>query len=272
MTVCAVGNSSLGWKKGGKFQPEESCYAKKSFEDLTKCVKNNQFTLNDTILSVSVHKKGVFKTEYPSWKSSMASTALGVCHTLVYKKLLSTTQYLHIGLKQGSAYEPSSYKIYLHDPTFFLHKSDNYFLPFVFLDKPKGENYKIVTSQNARMNRPGKFSCNQDPSYNFNKCVSNNLATQIGCMFPWAAEHTNKEFQICNTTEKVKTYWEFYNTMYLATQQSLEDLTGCLVPCRYNRYSLVGKPESFELINFTYIALSFASTDLTDIKEVLSSS
>ena len=230
MTVCAVGVNSLGWKNIW------ICPIKTSIEDLKECVENNQFTLNDTISSVLLGTdKEAFKQVHPSWKSSMATPAMGFCHTLVYKELLSGMEELLVVLKN----EQSSYKIYLHDPTFFLQKSDSYFIPFVLFKNPKGEKYKIVTSQNTRMNRPGRFSCIEDAGYNFNKCVSDNIATKLGCRFPWAAEQANEKFQICNTTEKVIEYWNIYNTMYRVTQEELEDLTGCQVPCRYDHYSLV---------------------------------
>ena len=260
MTVCAVGINSLGWKNIW------ICHNKISIEDLKECVKNNQFTLNDTISHVLLGTdKVAFKAVFPSWKSSMATPALGVCHTLVYKELMSGRDKLYVVLTN----ETSSFRIYLHDPTFFLQKSDSYFIPFVLLNNPKGEQYKIVTSQNTRMNRHGMFSCTEDTGYNFNQCVTDSLATKIGCRFLWPAEQTIEKFKVCNTTEKVNTYWNIYNTMYEVTQQELEDLTGCQVPCRYNHYSVVGMPALFEMINVTYITLSFASTDLTEIQEVL---
>ena len=233
-------------------------------EVLTECVKDNQFTLNDTIDTNVVKRGSIYQKENTHWKSGMATRVLGVCHTLVYKSLISSMDMLQIVLRE----EPSSYKIYLHDPNFFLQKSDSYFIPFVLLDNPKGEQYKIVTSQNTRMNRPGIFSCKEDTDYNFNKCVANSLATKLGCRFPWASDQTNRRFQICNTTEKVNEYWKTYDILYMATQQHLETQTGCQVPCRYNHYSVVGKPASFDIMNFTFISLSFASTDLTDIQEV----
>ena len=235
--------------------------------DLRQCVKNNTFSLNDTIADVNKWKSGTNCTKPVNtiWKSSMSTSLLGVCHTLVYKEALSSTDILWIKLEE----KPWKYKVYFHDPTFFLQKSDSYFIPFVFLSKLNGKEYRIVTSRNTRMNQPGKFECTKDTDYNFNKCVTNSLAIKLGCMFPWAAEKTNEKFQICNTTEKVKEYWITYDAMYMVTQQYLEKITGCQVPCRYHHYSVVGKPAQFEKMNMTYMSLSFASTDLTEIQEVL---
>ena len=258
VTVCAVGPGSLGWKKEG------NCHNKTSLEDLRDCVQNNHFTLNDTIAGVYIKSTNGAEPVTPIWKSSMATPLMGVCHTMVYKEPLSIMDGLDIVLGK----EPRSYKVFLHDSTFFLQKSDSYFIPFVFLNKPKGENYKIVTSRNTRMNRPGKFECNKGTDYNFNQCVTQSLAIKLGCTFPWAAEASTENIHICNTTEKLNAYWSVYNTMYLANQHSIFDLTGCKVPCGYNHYSVVGSPATFDMMNITYVSLSFASTDLTEIHEV----
>ena len=118
------------------------------------------------------------------------------------------------------------------------------------------------------MNRPGKFECNKDTDYNFNNCVTKSLATKLGCIFPWTGEVSTEKFHNCNTTEKVNKYLGVYDSMYMATQQYLLDLTGCKVPCSYNHYSVVGIPASFKTMNLTYMSLSYASTDLTEIQEV----
>ena len=243
-----------------------SCLNETSMENLRQCVKNNTFSLNDTIADVNKWKSGTNCTKPVNtiWKSSMSTSLLGVCHTLVYKEALSSTDILWIKLKE----KPWKYKVYFHDPTFFLQKSDSYFIPFVFLSKLNGKEYRIVTSRNTRMNQPGKFECTKDTDYNFNTCVTNSLATKLGCTFPWAAEVSTDKFHICNTTEKVYEYFSVYLNIYDETQQYILDLTGCKVPCGYNHYSEVGKPATFELINITHFGLSFASTDLTEIQEV----
>ena len=181
VTVCAVGPGGVGWKKEGI-----SCLNETSMENLRQCVKNNTFSLNDTIADVNKWKSGTNDTKpvYTIWKSSMSTSLLGVCHTLVYKEALSSTDILWIKLKE----KPWKYKVYFHDPTFFLQKSDSYFIPFMFLSKLNGKEYRIVTSRNTRMNQPGKFECTKDTNYNFNTCVTNSLATKLGCTFPWAAE------------------------------------------------------------------------------------
>ena len=258
VTVCAIGPGAEGWKKEG------DCHNKTSMADLRQCFKNNQFSLNETIAGVYQRNSHETKPVKAIWKSSMSTHFLGVCHTLVYEEALSSTDILLIGLRG----KPRNYMVYLHDPTFFLQKSDSYFIPFVFLSKPNGKQYKIVTSRNTRMNQPGENECNKDSDYNFNTCVTNSLATKLGCTFPWATELSTENFQICNTTEKVYEYFGVYLNMYDDTQQYILDLTGCQVPYSYNHYSVVGKPITFEMINIIYFSLSFASTDLTEIQEV----
>ena len=77
------------------------------------------------------------------------------------------------------------------------------------------KTFKITTSKNIRMNRPGKFECNKDTDYNFNNCVTKSLATKLGCIFPWTGEVSTEKFHTCNTTEKLNEYWGVYNSMYI---------------------------------------------------------
>ena len=232
-------------------------------EDVSEYVKNDQFTLNDSVDSVVIRREKSIEEVYPNWISGMAVQMMGVCHTLVYKKLLSSMESLIILLKE----EPKSYNMYLHDPTFFIQKSVSHFIPFVLLEKSKGESYEITTEQTTRMNRPGKFECNEDTHYNFSQCITGSLANKLGCLFPWAAEKSNNKYEMCNTTRKISEYWDIYNTMYFGNQQYLKNQTGCQVPCRYNHYSIVGKPTTYEA-NVTFVSLSFVSTDLAEVQEV----
>ena len=59
------------------------------------------------------------------------------------------------------------FRVFLHDPKFFVQRMDNFLVPFLDLDKPNGRNYRLIATTKKRMQRPGKFDCNPDDRYNF---------------------------------------------------------------------------------------------------------
>ena len=60
-----------------------------------------------------------------------------------------------------------NFRVFLHDPKFFVQRMDNFLVPFLDLDKPNGRNYRLIATTKKRMRRPGKFDCNPDDEYNF---------------------------------------------------------------------------------------------------------
>ena len=94
----------------------------------------------------------------------------------------------------------------LHDTNFFVLRYQNFYIPYVLLENPNGKNYNLVVGTKKRMNRPGKFECNPDPSYSFEKCVRRSLANKIGCLSPWDPRPLGGDFKMCNLTSEVKRY------------------------------------------------------------------
>ena len=178
-------------------------------ENLKACVRNKTFTLEDTIWSnetqVSVYEdpqEYERVREYVNsslWTSWMTTTMFGFCHTLVYPKPLEVQNILMVRIK-------GNFRVMLHDPTFFVLRYQNFYIPYTLLDNPNGKNYNLVVGTKKRMNRPGKFECNPDTSYNFEKCVRRSLANQIGCLSPWDPRPLGGDFKMCNLTSEVKRY------------------------------------------------------------------
>ena len=178
-------------------------------ENLKACVRNKTFTLEDTIWSnetqVSVYEdpqEYERVREYVNsslWTSWMTTTMFGFCHTLVYPKPLEVQNILMVRIK-------GNFRVMLHDPTFFVLRYQNFYIPYTLLDNPNGKNYNLVVGTKRKMNRPGKFECNPDTSYNFEKCVRRSLANKIGCLSPWDPRPLGGEFKMCNLTSEVKRY------------------------------------------------------------------
>jgi hypothetical protein len=267
ITVCAMGDGDAGWKTKspvGDFLT--FCSSDDSFKDLEACVKHDTFGV-DEIVNYTFVMRGIDNNQKlfvsnSDWTSSMTISLNGLCHTLVYKQSIDRKSWIVVSLIK-------KYEVILHDPTFYIQKSESLVIPYISLDKTGGYTYQIVTSKNTRMNRPGKFDCNTDIDYNFNQCVRDNLAAKIGCQFPWDGKGSMDSMHKCNTTKAIQEYGKMYEGLYLGSKQEVEELTGCQVPCHYQDYSIVGSPSSYDMGGEAYIALRFASTDITTKEEVL---
>ena len=237
-------------------------------EEMEECVEKHGYTYDEIVNKTLVYRNDEdFNLSLPvkaRVTPSLTIDLMGVCYKLVFNKTFLTKDSLLIGFGNIS----NSYRVYLHDENFFMLKSNNYVVPFIELKKPLGESYTFVTSYNSRMNRLSTFHCNTDKNYNFNKCVSNNIANKIGCELPWPPTSSMSSMKNCNTTSKFQAYLQTYIELYGANHDEMEELTGCQLPCHYHHYSIVGTPSEYEMPNGVYITLTYASTDVTESEEV----
>ena len=134
------------------------CGTPKTFDELSHCVTEKSFGLNETVevedtgvVAGSVFTPGNFS----HWNSSLTSTILGMCHTMVYPETIDKTKNFAVALKDN-------FLVILHDPKFFVLKSDNFFVPHLTLNNPTGKGFRLKAVTKKRMNRAGRFDCHQD--------------------------------------------------------------------------------------------------------------
>ena len=269
ITVCSFGPSGRGAKS---YEQTRICLGKDNLEELLLCVRKNSFNLHETIIrtiQLDLIKNEMMELNSTYWKSDIYSSTRSNpenCHTLEYPESVTNMDMLRIDLTKGQ--QVRSHKVFVYDPSFFVKKLDSFFVPFLFLADPNGKSYRIVTTYRTRMNRPPEFSCNMDHSHSFTECVANSLATKIGCVFPRQGQQIpDIPLPTCNTSGDLLHLWDEHYKLYLADQPSLTKLTGCLVPCHYHQYSIVGTPDKYEIADMTYMTLSFASTTMTTSQE-----
>ena len=195
--VCPEGKFGGAWK--------ENCYNLK--DNLTKmdaCSRKHSFTLNDTMLSTNIAKSnGARKRTFHQslWTLTYTMLYLGTCHILKPgKRLLKSDEELNLLFPVNTSVK--SFSIYLIDPNFFVMKKDNSVIPFLLLDNPMSKDFSLHTIHTSRMNRP-EFACNPDKSYNYNRCVSTNLARKIGCKNPMMAPHRLEIFKAATQLENL---------------------------------------------------------------------
>ena len=261
--VCPVSEFGRGWKWN------ETCGEEEDATGVQDCISDNAYKLDETI-----DRTGMMRNNDPSdlrqinsnsWSPSFVNTWHGVCYTLYHRKLMKSSDILFVSF--GS--QPNNIKVFLYDPKFFTLKSDSFFVPFIALNHPN-LLISLHRTSTLKMNRPPEFECNPDEKYNYNQCVRNSLALQIGCNYPWDMTDTQNTYQTCNKTSQLQQYWKFrYPKMFYAKPKELTDLTGCKIPCHYTKFSIVGTPEEYNQNNYSYIELSYTSTDVTSSQEVL---
>ena len=205
------------------------CGVGTNLEELKNCVEEKTFSLEETVDVEYV----VLAPQTPSsswnykhidpklWNSSITSSFMGMCHTLVYREPIDKETSFLVTLKED-------FTVFLHDPSFFLLKTDNFFVPSLTLIRPSKKGYKLKAVTKKRMDRKGKFECNSDPGYNYGHCVKESVAKRTGCDSPWI-DHTVDSLPMCNSTKDILRYDDLYYDIFLADEHKLLDLTGCKV-------------------------------------------
>lgn len=262
VTICAVGDNSTGWKNRNSetWHISDNCNTT-SFQELNACVKNNTFSLNETVkkLYISHMEDEEGRVINPGvWTSSLQMATFGFCHTLILKEMLASSENIILVLT-------GSYDIILHDPNFFMLQDGSFFIPQKRLVDPSGKAYKIIVTQTTRINRPPLFECNPDPIYNFNQCVKESLVSKIGCQSAYDGTPLLTNFSLCNTKKDMLAYEKEYKTMFFANMTEITSSFGCLPPCKFLEFTTVGEPAK---VNYGVVLfrIAFATTDV-QVKE-----
>ena len=72
---------------------------------------------------------------------------------------------------------------------------------------------------------------------------------------------------MCNSTKQVTDYEALFDRILFADQLALQKLTGCLVPCTYQDYSLMGSSLPIKLPQ-NQLFILFVTTDILEDEEV----
>ena len=229
ITVCADSAKNSGWK-GATFRfmgLNTTCDMERGFEETNRCVKNKTYNLEETIDVSAVALKlqtlpfSSTTIEEKLWKSTITAARMGMCHTLAYSEPIDLEKHLQVTMK-------GEFTVFLHDPSFFVLKSDNFFIPHLTLNGPSKKGYKLKVVTKKRMNRKGIFECQSDPGYSYSECVKESVAKKIGCNGPWV-DHIVDSLPVCNSTKDILDYSFWFYQIYLADEHKLEELTDCQV-------------------------------------------
>ena len=79
------------------------------------------------------------------------------------------------------------------------------------------------------------------PEYDFHACVRTSIFDKVGCRPPWDT-WSPKSLNVCKNIHQFVKIAEFENELLLGDQRTIINSTGCLVPCTYKKFEIVGNP------------------------------
>ena len=100
---------------------------------------------------------------------------------------------------------------------------------------------QVAVTEHKRMSQTWKDNpCNNDPAYSFNRCVKNSLSKIIGCRDKYDSS-TAVDVPACSTVEQVFEFGSLWGNISTSEKREIEALTGCLGPCFYRSYEVIGE-------------------------------
>ena len=104
------------------------------------------------------------------------------------------------------------------------------------------------------MNRKSS-PCIEDPGYDYQQCIRNYLAREIGCKLPW---DNSQEFNECSTVDDLLEYSTAYHLLSVSGLLNITNKTKCVKPCYYKQYKMVGQEQYNK--NYSLAGLEEANT------------
>ena len=173
------------------------CKDANSTETIVSCIEQQTYNLSEIIASVTLGDtvQG-FSNEVknPNWTEDFTHNYAGRAYILDLPINLRSFSFsenaLTIGLKAigNNGDNDVNYEIYIHDPTFFhvtrnpepVHPSIREHVDFETLPRL----YSFALTEVEELNIPDD-PCNEDPDYNFRKCLKESFTRRIGCRTKW---------------------------------------------------------------------------------------
>ena len=74
-----------------------------------------------------------------------------------------------------------------------------------------------------------------------NSCLIQSwISREVGCRHIWDP-YADEAIPLCNSTEQFEKFQDYHDTIAMSSISKITDFTGCLQPCRYNRYEIFRK-------------------------------
>ena len=194
ITLCPFKYNFKGWKQatihGGDFNDQSYnhwCKSANSTADFEKCIEEETFGLNDTLIWAGAADKDITGPEF--WTSDVSLSLFGRCYTM------------HLDVKLGVSILTSIILLLNPNLTYqiYLHQQDIYYSAFnpvalaeasvrrTLSFEDTGNQFLGFTLELVRRERLNRAEnpCNPDIGYKFNQCIKQSVSDAIGCKLPW---------------------------------------------------------------------------------------
>merc|ERR1712012_934304 len=115
---------------------------------------------------------------------------------------------------------------------------------------PKKWHYRLELVEVNKLNLPTS-PCNDDPSYSFLLCVKKSVASKVRCITKWDLWWNDTTSHICTSGDQHRERHELFQELSMSESEQITDLTGCLKPCHYKKYILLGE-QIFKSPNYQF--------------------
>ena len=199
-----------GWKKDGWAGFVQTlCNDANDTKTIVSCIEQQTYNLSDIATRVTLGANGFFReVKNPNWTEDFTHNYAGRTYTLDLPIKFKSNSFSDNLLKIGMKTLCGHYEIYIHDPTYFYvtrnpepgHPSIRKVVNGEFGGNPS--IYLFALTEIVELNVPHD-PCNEDPDYNFRKCLKESFATKIGCRTKWDDVQL-KDLSLCASIEQFK--------------------------------------------------------------------
>ena len=124
--------------------------------------------------------------------------------------------------------------------------------------------YKLIYSTSLQASRKIKLSrqsspCEPSEDYDFNSCVNNGIAKNLGCKPFWILKNPNRLTNCTEAKDITRYLHELKSTSHM-DEKSLLDRYSCLKPCSYMEYKVIDEDKDCNILNFGALPFFHIST------------
>lgn len=226
-----------------------------SIEELDLCFDRYTYNHTETVQNVllgSTKPVSFLNSKY--WTSKFQAKQMGRCHTLQIPELLSGNAVENNIIVSLNAQTDLLYVTLIHDPNYFLIASNPLTYSRIQLVHSKllttnkngtGETFFLSVHHHKYLEHDadGNKKCDPDPTFDYMTCIQKYGARSVGCHPRW--DNIFGNYPNCSTMDQIRQHEELYKLYYNEDKNTIQEKTGCLMPCDYYEYRLVDERQIF---------------------------
>ena len=234
VTLSATKQSILGWKTLNEssinfedFDLFDHCNSL-NMTDIETCVVNDTFSKTDFLFAArlgfteqTTTRDFLDESSSSFWTEDFTIPFLGRHFTLKPSVTISKNHSDVIAFYIDAGFS----HVQLHDENFFVFNQNPLALPTRdWLIKGQtlkggGYYYKMTLTKHKKLNLEHK-PCKEDPMYNFNTCIKENLSKKVGCRFPMDKQ-SPKSMELCSTASELRQFGQIYYRLLTADMEEI---------------------------------------------------